>query len=464
MHIYILISVIIAALSSLARSKAMARALSGIFVAFQLGFAAVVALKYFGTQSFMFFEFDHLGVLFFVLMAFISALAFHASAEYNSDDDLHKYKLYNVAMIMLCMSSACVYFTNNVAVSWIFLEATTLCTAALVYHRRDLISLEATWKYIFVCSIGITMAYLGILLISSYAQGDISYDGLVYAIASGDTFYMKAAFILIMTGYSCKMEIFPLFTVGIDANYAAPTPASSMISTVLVNAGFVAIFRMLEIFTASEIGQWCSNVLIVIGVLSVAIGALYIRRTNNYKRLFAYSTTENMGLVMIGIGLGGIGLVAAFLHLVVHSLLKSGMFTLMSQLGRVYGNYRINRMGGYARINPIGAAAILIGALSLTAFPPSGLFVSEIMIFSKMIETQRWWLVVLILALLCIVIYSILVRIIQLCFRRRDISKLDISKVHKLTTYGAALMILAALVIGALQPSFITDYILSIIE
>ncbi len=464
MYIYILVSLILATLCGLAPRRNIIKILSAVFVCFQLGFGAVVACNYFDTDSTMFFSFDHLGMLFFFIMAIIAALAFHLSDEYLDNEDTHQFKFYTVSMLLLCTSSACVYFSNNVAVTWIFLEATTLCTAGLVYHRRSMRSLEATWKYIFVCSVGIAMAYLGILVISSYADGDISYAGLVNAIAQGDPFYMKAAFVLIMTGYSCKMEIFPLFTIGIDANYAAPTPASAVISTVLVNSGFVAMFRLINIFSQSDIGSWCANVLMVVGVTSVAIGALYMRRTNSYKRLLAYSTTENMGIVMIGLSLGGIATVAAFMHIIVHSLLKSGMFTLTSQAGKVYGTYRINRMGNYARLNPVGAGALLVGALSLTAFPPSGLFISEYLIFSKMIENRSWALITVLIVLLCVVIYTMLERMIQLCYRNKNIDNLNTSKIKKLTTYGALLLILLAMFIGAVQPTLLSEYILSIVR
>ncbi|MFI3266207.1 MAG: proton-conducting transporter membrane subunit [Rikenellaceae bacterium] len=464
MYIYIIASLVIAALCALAKSRTMVRALSAVFVAFQIGFGVFIACNQFEAQSTMFFTFDHLGMMFYFVMAIIAALAFHISSDYLDKDELHQFKIYTISMLLLCTSSACLYFSNNVAVTWIFLEITTLCTAGLVYHKRGMKSLEATWKYIFVCSVGISMAYLGILIISSHAHGDISYLSLVDAVMSGDPFYMKVAFLLVMTGYSCKMEIFPLFTVGIDANYAAPTPASAVISTVLVNSGFVAMFRIVEIFRHSEIWSWCSNLLIVIGVLSVAIGALYIRRTNNYKRLLAYSTTENMGLVMIAMALGGIGTIAALIHVVVHSMIKGGMFTLISQIGKLYGSYRINRIGNYAKVNPMGAAAIFVGALSLTAFPPSGLFVSEVMLFSGLISERKWWLVAVIIALLCVVIYSILERIIQLCFRNNNIERVDTTKFSKLTTFGAVALIVVALAIGALQPALFTDYILSIVQ
>ena len=148
-------------------------------------------------------------------------------------------------MMLLTTAITGVYFANNIAITWILLEATTLCGAGILYYRRSKPTLEATWKYLFVCSTGIAIAYLGILLLCAAAENSsLNYAELKDLIVHGNPLYLKVAFILILTGYSCKMEIFPLYTIGVDANFAAPAPASAMISTGLVNAGFLAIFRI----------------------------------------------------------------------------------------------------------------------------------------------------------------------------------------------------------------------------
>ena len=159
--------------------------------------------------------------------------------------------------------------------------------------------LEAAWKYVFVCSTGIAMAYLGILLLAAATKCEsLSYEAVAAAAAGGNALYLKTAFLLILCGYSCKVELFPLYTVGVDANFAAPSPASALISTGLVNAGFLAVLRVYRILAATEVFPWVRSVLLVVGVLSLAIGALFLRRTNNYKRFLSYSTVENMGIAL----------------------------------------------------------------------------------------------------------------------------------------------------------------------
>ena len=248
----------------------------------------------------------------------------------------------------------------------------------------------------------------------------MSYSSLSEGVLTGNPLYLKIAFLFILVGYSCKMELFPLYTIGVDANFAAPTPASAVISTVLVNAGFVSVFRVYRLVAPSPVGEWASQVLVIAGVLSVLVGAVFLRRTNNYKRLLSYSTVENMGIVAIGLGIGGAGVFAALFHATAHTFIKSGLFFCMAQVGKTYGNYRINRIGDYIRINRVGAATILLGTVSLLAFPPSALFVSEVMIFKQIVLDGKWWLLAVTVLSLCFVMYSLFSRVLQLCFRPRD--------------------------------------------
>jgi hydrogenase-4 component F len=354
----------------------------------------------------------------------------------------------------------CVYYSDNVAMTWVFLEATTICSAGIIYHREFQQSLEATWKYIFVCSTGIAMAYLGILLLSTVAEhGALDYESLRSVIDNGNPLYLKVAFLLIVVGYSCKMEIFPLYTVGVDANYAAPAPASAFISTALVNAGFVSIMRIYTLYAAAdEVFSWARHVLILIGVLSLAVGAMFLRRSNNYKRFLSYSTVENMGIVAIGMGIGGVALWAAVFHVVCHTLVKSSMFFQVGIMRHIYNSYSINRIGNYMNINRVGAIGFIVGTLVLLAFPPSPLFVSEIMIFSEIVSAGSWWLLVVMLVLMCVVIYSIWSRTLRLGYHSNQ-DELHLSAVNRRLSYSAALLLIAAIALGLWQPEVLKEAI-----
>ena len=462
--IYFLATLSIVAVLCLAKDRKHTIALSAIFYALQMYFAVDIILNHIGETQLSFFTFDNLGVLCFSLLSVVSAMTFYHSIRYLDTETNAQFRLYNQLLILLSCAITATYFANNLAVTWILIEATTIFAAVIVYHRRDKKSLEATWKYIFVCSTGIAIAYLGILLISSAAvDGELSYVALASTINSGNMLYMKIAFIFILVGYSSKMEIFPLYTVGVDANLVAPTPASALISSGLVNAGFVAIFRVFMIYKDTPIFQWISNVLIVAGVASIFIGVLYLRQTNNYKRMLSYSTVENMGIVAIGLGIGGYGLYAAILHVIAHTLIKSGMFFQIAQVGKKYGTYRINRINDYLKYCHIGGIAIIAGAILLLAFPPSGLFVSELMIVRQIVILEKWWLLVVIVLMLCIAMYGVLNQVIKLSYteskRKTTNYKIDIIGVW--LSFG---LIIAACILGLWQPVWFVEFINEILN
>ena len=419
------------------------------------GIALIIAFKQTDTLLLSIFRTDTLAVLFHILMTAVLGFTLIHSSSYLKAEEVstRSYKAYYTLLMLLAVAITCVYYSDNLAMTWVFLELTTICSAGIIYHREFKQSLEATWKYIFVCSTGIAMAYLGILLLSTVAEhGALDYASLKAVIAEGNPLYLKVAFLLMIVGYSCKMEIFPLYTVGVDANYAAPAPASAFISTALVNAGFVSIFRIYDLYAASgEVFVWARHTLILIGILSLAVGAMFLRRTNNYKRFLSYSTVENMGIVVIGMGIGGVALWAAVLHVVCHTFVKSSMFFQVGIMRHIYDSYSINRIGNYMSINRVGAIGFIIGTLVLLAFPPSPLFLSEVMIFQGIISNGSWWLLVAMLLLMCVVIYSIWSRTLRHGYHSNQ-DELHLSEVNRRLSYSAAVLLIVAIAIGIWMP------------
>ena len=192
--------------------------------------------------------------------------------------------------------------------------------------------------------------------------------------------------------------------------------------------------------------------LLIVGLLSLAIGALFLRRTNNYKRFLSYSTVENMGIVAIGLGIGGIGVWAALFHAVCHTLVKSSLFLQMAVVRQVYDGYRINRLGDYLSINKVGAVGLLLGTVVVLAFPPSPLFLSELMVFRGIFAAGKWWLALVMLLLLCIVVYSICARIIKLCYQPNQ-DELHPSRADRALSWSALALLIAAMVLGLWQPA-----------
>ncbi len=458
--LYLLLSVAVASMAFAVPGRRTLHLAGTLFYLVQIAFGVwLFAYGGYGRSVGSLFAFDAAGSLFYVLLVAVSFWVFHHSRTYLAECDLRQTRTYFALLMLLTAAIAGAYFASNLAVTWIFLEATTLCSGGIIYHRRTAQTLEAAWKYVFVCSTGIAMAYLGILLFAAATKCEsLSYQSLATVVAHGNPLYLKTAFLLVLCGYSCKMELFPLHTVGVDANFAAPAPAAALISTGLVNAGFVAILRVYRLMAATEVFEWVKSVLLLVGLLSLAIGALFLRRTNNYKRFLSYSTVENMGIAAIGLGIGGAGVWAAVFHVVCHTFVKSSLFLQMGVVRQVYNGYRINRLGDYIRINRIGAIGLLTGMVVVMAFPPSPLFLSELMILKETIVAGKWWLVAAMLLLLCIVIYSFCLRMIRLCYQPNQ-DELHPSKADRALSWSALSLLFAAMVLGIWQPGLLRTLI-----
>ncbi len=456
---FFITALVVAAFNAVVLSRRITTIATGLYVA-TLPLLLLHILQHRGETELLFFTYDSLGLLFFGLLCIISVASFLHSISYLHNETARQFGLYQAGLVLLSATITGAYFSNNAMISWIFLEATTLAAAILVYHRRDNKALEATWKYVFVCSAGIAIAYFGILFMSIMLRGtehtDMSYVSLAAAVANANPTYLKLAFLFILIGYSCKMEVFPLYTVGIDANHATPTPTSAFISTVLVNLGFVSVFRIYAALSSSPIFHWMQGVMVVTGLLSVLIATIYLQRVKNLKRLFAYSTVENMGIVLIALGLGGTGFYIAVLHVVVHSLIKSAAFLQLGQVGKIYGTYNVFNTGGYLRVNPIGAIAIIAAMIGLTATPPSGLFLSELLLFRELSCNENWIIFILLAAMLCFVISALYSRLLYICYHTPDPNRqLHLGERRTWLTIIQLVMLLGAFAICFYQPQWL---------
>jgi hydrogenase-4 component F len=385
--IYFIAGIILSGLIFLFPWRKSINAFTFIFILLQILFSILAFIRKDQTDL-RYFTYDSLSLIFLIILSFVSSATFFHSMIYTKDSGHWQRVLFYFSFIILNISLTGLYTTNNLIVSWIFIELTTLSVAYLINHHGSANSLEATWKYIFICSVGIALAYIGILFASAAtgieSSGDMSFSGLRNTFANINPAYLKMAFILILAGYSSKLEVFPLYTIGIDANYVAPSPVSAFLSTALVNGGFIAFFRVFQAMSDTIISAWINHVLLITGILSLIVAAIYMQKATNLKRIFAYSTVEHMGLVLIALSLGKIGIYIALLQITFHSFIKSGLFYQTGLLHRVLKSYKLYKSGGYLRLNPTGAIILITGVILITAIPPSALFYSEFLLFREL--------------------------------------------------------------------------------
>ena len=409
--IYLPASLLIGILFYFLRKHSSRVLLTLIFIALQCALT-VFEFLHRDVIQLVYFTPDALATLFLGVISIVCVPAFYHSFIYFSK---HPYKpreqgMYFAAMAILIGSLSAAYLSNHIGITWVFVELTTLSASALIYHRRSKLTLEGTWKYIFICSISITLVFIGVLFVTVAAQQqgitDLFYRNLSANAGTMNVFWLKLAFLFIFTGFTAKAGLVPMYTAGIDAKDKAPYPAAALLASVLMNVGFIGIFRFYEITSHTSIFGWTNKILMISALLSVFVATVYMLRVKNIKRMMAYSGVEHMGIVMLGMAAGGIGYYAAILHLVLHSFAKPALFFQFGQIYRTYGSKSVYDVGYYFKYNITGALVLLFAFFIVTAMPPSGMFVSEFLVFRSLFESGYLWILILVLILLTTIIWA----------------------------------------------------------
>ncbi len=259
----------------------------------------VYAFENLGSFDTAYFQFDSLSVLLNALLSILLIpTIFHSNLYFKRHvNDVKNESRFAATMIILSTAISSVYFAENIVVMWVSIEATTLCMTFLIFHNRYETPLEAAWKYLFLSSVGIAIAFLGILILATQATSpegaNLSVSYLASVAPKMDPFFLKTAFVLILTGYSAKLNVFPFYAGTIDAKTVAPSPVNAIFSTAMLNAGFVAIFRMYSIINQTPLNSWAQNVFLVTGLISISLATIQLFRIKAVQKdvcLFEHGT------------------------------------------------------------------------------------------------------------------------------------------------------------------------------
>ncbi len=303
------------------------------------------------------------------------------------------------AMTLVCVS-------HDFGWLWVGIEATTLATAPLIYFHRHHRSLEATWKYLLVCSVGIALALLGNFVLAVAAghgaggRTPLVLGDLLRGARGLDASWLRAAFLFLLVGYGTKMGLAPLHKWLPDAHSEAPSVVSSLLSGAVLNAGFLGILRACQVCEAAGQGEFAREILRCFGLLSMAVAAVFILGQTDYKRLLAYSSVEHVGILALGVGVGGAAAYGAMLHAVNHSLVKAMLFLVAGNILAAYHTKSVSGVVGAGRRLPVSGFLWVAGFLAITGSPPFGPFLSEFTILKGALEEGRPWLAGAYLALL----------------------------------------------------------------
>lgn len=292
---------------------------------------------------------------------------------------------------------------------WVAVEATTLASAPLIYFHRHHRSLEATWKYLLICSVGIALALLGNFFLAVAASDSsgtplpLVLSPLLAGSRALHVVWLKAAFLLFLVGYGTKAGLAPLHTWLPDAHSEAPSVVSALLSGALLNCALLGILRAQQVCAAAGEAAFGRDLLVGFGLLSMLVAAVFIPGQTDYKRMLAYSSVEHMGILTLGVGLGGAATFGALLHAVNHSLTKAMMFLVAGNILAAYQSKSTEQVRGVLRALPVSGTLWMLGLFAITGSPPFGSFLSEFIILKSALDQDRLLVAIAFLALLAVV-------------------------------------------------------------
>lgn len=352
------------------------------------------------TVAGKFFFVDAFNVYLAVLTSFVSMTTAIFSRKYMRVERSRgrvgawKMRFYHAMYQLFIFAMLLALLTNNFGVLWISMELATLSTVLLVSLYRTPTAIEAAWKYFILCGVGIAQALFGTVLLYFAAERVLGIGGeaLLWTNLSQvsnqlEPTVLRLAFVFLMVGYGTKVGLVPLHNWLPDAHSEGPTPISAVLSGLLLNVALYALVRCKVLVDGSTGTHMAGNMLMGFGLLSILVAAFSLLRQKDIKRMFSYSSIENMGIATFAFGIGGpIATFGALLHMLVHSLTKSAIFFTVGHAAQMHGTQEMERIRGLIKGNPVVGWSFILGIVALVGMPPFGMFASEFLILTATIK------------------------------------------------------------------------------
>ncbi|MGI6751675.1 MAG: hydrogenase 4 subunit F [Anaerovoracaceae bacterium] len=400
---------------------------------------------------------DSLSIIVLDIVIFIGFLVAVYSIGYLEEEirqgnlDFNKAKIYYMLMYVFLFTMVLALTVKNIGVMWIAVEATTLASVFLVGFNNDKFALEAAWKYIIICSVGIAIAMLGIIMLHLSSIGLLeSRDFLNWVLlmekAEGlNEGTVRLSFIFILMGFGTKAGLAPMHTWLPDAHSQAPAPISALLSGVLLNSAMYGIIRILAIVNKSlNDSLYAGRLLMAMGMLSIATAAIFILTQRDYKRLLAYSSIEHMGIVAVAIGFfTPLSICSGLLHMVNHSLTKSMLFLCSGTLLQKYGTKHISKIKGMIKVLPATGVTFLLGLFAIGGTPPFSVFASEFSVLISVFQEGSYIIGAGLGILFAVIFAGIGVALFQIFYRGNGDGNIEIGE----NNIPGAVVVVALLVI-----------------
>ncbi|MGD0883015.1 MAG: proton-conducting transporter membrane subunit [Acidimicrobiales bacterium] len=304
---------------------------------------------------------------------------------------------------------------SNLGVLWVAVEATTIVTTFLVGHRRTKGALEASWKYLVICSVGIALAFLGTVFVylaalhaGGHSAGALDWTSLMARARGLDPSVMRLAFALLVLGYGTKVGLAPMHSWLPDAHSQAPAPVSALMSGVLLTVAFYAILRFKAVVDLAVGPAFPRTLLVIVGLLSLAVAASLLIAQRDYKRMLAYSSIEHMGLIALGAAAGiRLAIAAVLLQILGHGLTKTVLFLTSGEILAAEGTSQIDGVRTLLARRPVLGGVFGIGLVALLGLPPFSLFSSELLMTRAEFQVGLGWVAVVAVGLMVVIFVAV---------------------------------------------------------
>jgi hydrogenase-4 component F len=346
-----------------------------------------------------------------VVLGLVSVLFFLCSVYapgYLRQHPARSNRVFSACLLSFLAFATLMISSHHLGLMWVAIEATTLSTAPLIYFNHNPRSLEATWKYLLVGSVGIAIAlfgslFLGYAALSSGMESSLLFEDLIREAPRLSRPWLESAFVLLFVGYGTKMGLAPMHTWKPDAYGEAPGIVGTLLAGGMTSCAFLAVLRFFQILAATGDVAFARQLMTVVGLLSMAVAGAFMARQRDYKRMLAYSSVEHMGILALGVALGGEATFGALLHLVNNGLTKGVLFLSAGNIHRVYDSKTTDVVSGALRRVPASGALFLAGFFAVTGSPPFGVFLSEFTILRSAVSSGHYFIGAAFLVLLVVI-------------------------------------------------------------
>jgi len=404
-------------------------------------------------------EADGLSALMLVLVSFVCAIAALFAGDYMRHGRGQKQRTwwFYCASNLFAFALVATPAMADPNLVWVGVELITLFAILLVAYERTGSALEAAWKYSMLTMMGAPISLLGFLVLfwayrSTGTHAPETWLTLSAHAAAMPPALLRLAFLLVFVGFGAKVGLAPMHTWLPDAHSQAPSPACAVLSGVKTSVPLYAILRLLSILLVSptaRMGRW----MIVLGIVSVAIAAFLLLQVREYKRMFAYSTVEHMGIILAAAGMAthasDFGAVSQMLN---HSITKSLCFYVAGTVLVTLETREIKSIRGLLRVSPFLGATLLLCALAIAGAPPFPIFLSEYSILSAGLRGGHGLAVAFLAALIVLAFVGIMLQVNRMTFGRPDLSHESIGAVPATCRIGVVAAAVPVVVFGLYIP------------